>query len=147
MIFKYLKISKIKSKEMTNISFYFVLGEEKQENLDTIKEKISYIINNTTIITTNFEEAKKEVDYQIDYYNNRNIFLKWFLYYPKYWRVFEVNSKLTKYDPKKNFYINRQTLDITQIKPSNKNEFIEYRQGQVCRTGLINGCSDSDEDD
>jgi hypothetical protein len=133
---------------MSGVLFYFVLGEDKQENLDIIKEKSSYIINNTFMITTNFEKAKKEVDYQIDYYNNRNIFSKWFFYYPKHWRAIEVKSNLSEYEPKKNFYINKKTLNITQVKPSkeHENEFIKYKLESLCGTGLINGCDDLEKD-
>ncbi len=149
MIFLTLKMVKSKSrKEASRMMFYFVIGEKDMKDLDSMNDKHYYIFDNTYMITTNFEKAKSEVDRQMKYHEDRNIFQKWFVYHPKYWRVLEIKSNLTHYDSKKEFYINKKTLQLTQVEPTeNKNEFVKYKLESWCGTTLVNGCSDSDEDD
>ena len=142
-------MSKSKSrKEVSGMMFYFVIGEKEMKDLDSMNDKHYYIFDNTYMITTNFEKAKSEVDRQTKYHEDRNVFQKWFVYHPKYWRVLEIKSSLTHYDPKKEFYVNKKTLQLTQVEPAeNQKEFVKYKIGDWCGTTLVNGCSDSDGED
>jgi len=154
MIFEYLKMVKNKIKEMKVISFYFIVGEFEMKNFEDFKNSKdlhSYIIDNTYQITTNLEKSKKIIDDQMKHLENKNgwdKFVDFFVPKPKYWKVFEVESTLVSYDIEKEFYINKETLNITQIKPSKekKKEFVSYKLEAWCGTTIINGCEDSDEE-
>lgn len=130
--------------------FYFIIGEIEEKDLKefkNVKDLHLYIIENTFQITTNYEKAKKVVDDNTNFSKNMGILDRiknFFITYPKYWKFFEIKSNLKNYNPREKFYINKSTLDITQLKPSeeNKKDFIEYKLESWCGTNLINGCDE-----
>lgn len=145
----------MKTKKMSGLTFYFIVGELETKNLQDfkdLKDLHSYIIENTYQITTNFEKAQKIINDQTYFVQNMSgwdKFKNFFIPHPKFWKIFQVDSKLKSYDPEQKIYINKKTLDISQTRPSKENEkdyLSHYKLEAWCGTNLINGCEDSDED-
>jgi hypothetical protein len=140
----------MKTKKMTGLSFYFVIGELETKNVKDFKninDLHSYIINNTYQITIDLDKAQKIINDQTKFVQSMSSwdkFKSFFVPQPKFWKIFQVESKLQNYNSEQKIYINKMTLDITQIKPSNEKDFISYKLGNWCGTTLINGCEDSD---
>lgn len=113
--------------------FYFVLADDKLEDDNSPK----HILDRTIFVALNFEKLKIEVDIlneNLEKDKSMGFFEKLFLnidafFNPvKRWRICEVSSNIKKIDYESHCYVHKQTLELTQNEPSEKerNNYIGF---------------------
>jgi hypothetical protein len=122
---------------------YFILKDNKLEDDNSPK----HILDCTTLVSLDFEKSKIRVDRQneiLEKKRSMGFFEKLFFDFDalldttKRWRICEVSSNIKKIDYESLCFVHKQTLEITQTKPSEKemDNYIKFFLFHIYENGL-----------
>jgi hypothetical protein len=130
---------------MTGIPFYFVVNDTKIDEDNSPR----YILESTVRVTLDLpkvtqwinnknEELRQErsMGFYKRLFNN----IESFFDKTKRWRIYEVHSNITNVDYELHIYVHKETLELTQIEPSEKevNNYLRFMLTHWYNEGLYN---------
>jgi hypothetical protein len=124
------------SNEHQGVSFYFVIGAFREEDIDDIMQAI--------YVTVYKQRAENYILYNKDYEKKDKGFFEGLRYtlvpQIKFWNIKEIKTNIRNIDIDLPFYLNKTTFEISQIFPSKetRKNFIEFRSGVSFPESLIN---------
>jgi hypothetical protein len=119
------------------INFYFIINDTKME----IDNSPDYILKSTIRVSldlpkvnirVNQENEKLRTEKEMGFFKKLFYDPELFFNTSKRWRIYEIGSDMTKVDYEMPVYVHKETLRLTQDKPT-ENEMNQYINFQLIR--------------